>query len=134
MQIVIKRMVFTEKATIGEMFIDSAVSRECFTLEDMVRTGPKVPGKTAIPAGTYRVVIDMSTRFGREMPHVLDVPGFSGIRIHAGNRPEDTEGCIILGQGKGRDAVNDSKAAVLIFTDKLRKALAAGEAVTLAIG
>ena len=57
----------------------------------------KLPGKMAIPGGRYRLVIDWSNRFGRMMPHVLDVPQFTGIRIHSGNRREDTEGCPITG-------------------------------------
>ena len=83
--------------TIGALSVDGVFV--CFTLEDQVRTaGVKVPGQTAIPAGIYRLVITPSERFKEDLSLLLDVPGFEGIRIHAGNTREDTEGCILVGQ------------------------------------
>src|SRR5207302_8902491 len=83
------RKIFTDKSTIGALYIDNHF--ECFTLEDTVReTGIKIPGRTAIPYGSYEVIIDHSKRFTGNMPHVLNVPGFEGIRIHSGNTSGDT--------------------------------------------
>lgn len=124
MRLILQRKWASEASTIGELSIDGVY--ECFTLEDVVRpAGVKIPGKTAIPAGTYKVVVDMSTRFKKLMPHVLDVPGFEGIRIHAGNKAEDTEGCPLVGRTKGKDFVGESKLAFEAFFPKLQ---AAGEA------
>jgi hypothetical protein len=59
------------------------------------------PGKSCIPAGTYGLRLSRSQRFGRLLPELLDVPGRSMIRIHAGNGPGDTEGCILVGPERG---------------------------------
>ena len=109
----IERKIFLPDRTIGWMkiaheYLDTDLktwrSREydpqghfvCYTMEPAVCTGPKVPGKTAIPAGTYQCVITHSKRFQRPLPLILNVPGFEGVRIHGGNRPEDTQGCILV--------------------------------------
>lgn len=106
MKIEVVRKTYTDVSTIGEMIIDGKF--QCYTLEDTVRTGPKIAGKTAIPQGTYKLIIDMSNRFQRLMPHILDVPGFEGIRIHSGNTDADTEGCILVGTSKGVNRINQS--------------------------
>jgi hypothetical protein len=122
MELIINRRVFTGDSTIGEFLVDGQFF--CYVLEDIVReSGVKIAGKTAIPEGRYRVIIDQSARFGRAMPHILDVPGFEGIRIHAGNTAKDTEGCPLLGFVKGVDFVGQSKLAFNEFFDKLYMAL-----------
>jgi hypothetical protein len=81
-------------ATPGMLYLDSKLF--CYTLEDVSRP-VKVYGKTAIPKGKYVVKLTMSNRFKKVMPLLLGVPNFEGIRIHAGNTSEDTEGCILVG-------------------------------------
>jgi len=136
MKIVVKRTDYLETMTIGELSIDGRFF--CYSLEDKCRENPKtdapfevayekVQGSTAIPVGTYEVIIDMSMRFGREMPRLLDVPGFRGIRIHAGNNPTHTEGCILVGMskiGKGKDlsGIGMSKIAFNKLFDKIEVA------------
>ena len=131
MKIVIKREPH-DKCTFGELFIDGQY--ECFSLEDPVRDGPKIPGNTAIPAGTYKVTIDHSNRFNCLMPHILDVPGFEGIRIHAGNTEADTEGCILVGQLRGSNSILSSRAAFQPLFRKLLRAFDHKEEIILEIG
>ena len=120
MLIEVKRFEFKDTHTVGKLYING--SYECFTLEDAVRNGTKVIGKTAIPIGTYKVIIDASTRFKQDMPHILDVPDFTGVRIHAGNTSADTDGCILLGSTwAGKDFIGNSKIAYKKFFDKLKE-------------
>jgi hypothetical protein len=127
MEIIVNRHTFTDKSTIGDFMVDG--ERFCYSLEDMVREpGVKVAGQTAIPEGKYRVIIDQSARFNRAMPHILDVENFEGVRIHNGNRPEDTEGCILLGFTKDTDFVGQSVSAFNKFFDLLYLALRDQEA------
>jgi Family of unknown function (DUF5675) len=138
MEIVLQREASTRNCTPGTLSINGAF--ECFTLEDVVREVAgqpvalwKVDSKTAIPVGTYQVTIDFSNRFERQMPHVLSVPGFDGIRIHSGNTAADTEGCILLGKQRALDDVMQSRDAFAAFFPKLQAAISAGERVTLTV-
>lgn len=118
MNIFTVRKWLTDKSTISELSIES--SFECYTLEDRVRaTGVKIQNLTAIPEGQYKLVIDFSSRFKRYMPHLLNVPLFSGIRIHSGNIAENTEGCLLVGQQKGIDQVLTSRVAFASFFEKI---------------
>jgi hypothetical protein len=127
----LKRKWFTDKSTVGELWVDNVW--QCFTLEDCWHTGPKIPGKTAIPYGTYSIIIDYSNRFKRLMPHILDVPDFAGIRIHSGNTAEDTEGCILVGLYRVEDRVGDSRKAFALLYPLIKNALAALQPVTITI-
>lgn len=133
MELRVNRFRKTEKATIGRLFIDGVA--ECYTLEDCLRKdGTKIDGETAIPSGTYNVIIDASTRFKRDMPHIMDVPNFTGVRIHSGNTDADTEGCILLGTAiKDDDYITGSKDAFNAFYTKLKMALEAGESAEIYI-
>lgn len=84
MELLVQRIAKKSDYTVGRLFVDGKYL--CDVLEDKVREpGVKVPGETAIPAGRYRVIVAMSPKFKRELPRLLDVPGFEGILIHAGN-------------------------------------------------
>lgn len=121
MDIKLFRTEFSSRSTIGELFVDDRF--ECFTLEDVVRP-VKIKGETAIPAGTYEVVISFSQRFKRPLPLLLKVPNFEGIRIHPGNTDADTDGCVLVGTSKRRDAVANSRVAFKALFDKLVRASA----------
>ncbi|MCI1005197.1 DUF5675 family protein [Herbaspirillum sp. C7C8] len=119
MKLLLQREPSTKKSTAGKLFIDGQF--ECYTLEDVVRArGVKVYGQTAIPAGTYQVLLTQSPRFKRVLPLLLNVPGFEGIRIHPGNKAEDTDGCILVGDAPAPDWLGQSKVAFDRLFTKLR--------------
>ena len=89
----------------------------------------KIIGKTAIPTGRYRILITRSRRFGRWLPLLLNVKGFEGIRIHAGNKPEDTRGCILLGFNRRKGYVLDSTQCVQQLMRRMTEAMEKGERV-----
>ncbi len=136
MKITVTRNRFTDISTIGDMEIDGEF--ECVVLEDKDRRledgGEKIKGSTAISRGIYKVTIDKSVRFGKFMPHIIDVPGFEGIRIHSGNSAADTSGCLLTGMDiAGPDAVSRSRMAYEAFFKKLQVAIDEDEEVTIEI-
>jgi hypothetical protein len=130
MKLLLKRFSHSDKSTIGKLFLDGAFF--CHTLEDVTRP-EKVYGETAIPEGVYKVKITYSPRFKRDLPLLLNVPKFEGIRIHAGNTAKDTEGCILVGDLAGQDIVWQSRAAFNRLFDKLKAAQGAGEEITIEV-
>jgi len=101
----VQRQWLTESSTGGQLSIDGRF--QCFTLEPPVRAVKPY----CIPAGTYRVLLLESPRFGFVTPHVLNVPEFTEIEIHPGNYPRDTHGCCLVGNTHTPDFVGYSKAA-----------------------
>jgi hypothetical protein len=126
MQITVKRLHKTDTSTIGELLIDGLF--QCYTLEDTERP-VKIKGETAIPKGTYKVIINESNRFKRLLPLLIDVPNFEGVRIHSGNSNHDTEGCILVGQSRNKNYIGQSRKAF----DKLFKKMQAAKNITLTI-
>lgn len=109
-------------ATLGALYVNGVW--RCWTLEDPIRERPgepveawKRPGDTAIPAGRYAVKTTYSPKFDRMLPEVLSVPGFSGIRIHAGNRAIDTEGCVLVGFVRANAVIQQSRPAVEVVIE-----------------
>lgn len=120
MKITLTRRPSVNGWTLGDLAIDGV--HQSWTCEDVVREGAKVYGDTAIPAGRYRVVVTYSNRFQRDLPLLVDVPGFTGIRIHSGNTAKDTQGCIMPGLAYGVGGVVQSRAAFDNLFDRIKAA------------
>lgn len=118
MRIELVRIAFKSTYTIGKLYVDDTYF--CDVLEDVDRgldssmseseiLEKKVKGQTAIPTGHYVINITYSPKYKRMMPLLLNVKGFSGIRIHSGNTSKDTEGCLIVGKNKKVGMVLESR-------------------------
>lgn len=99
--------------TLEDPYMLGNVSAGVYTPVQWPYTGIKIPGVTAIPEGRYRVRLSMSTRFREVLPALEDVPQFTGIRVHALNWQEGTEGCIGVGLSTdGMRSIFESQKAV----------------------
>ena len=147
MELVLTRIAKRKTYTIGRLAIIKEVSEEyktykeeeyfCDTLEptwrDYAHGGRKIKGCSAIPEGRYAVVISFSPKMQKWLPILLGVPMFSGIRIHAGNTSNDTEGCILVGQNLKKGMVLNSNIWLKRLKDKIVEAKDKGEAVWITI-
>ena len=123
------------KHNFGQLWVDGMYFGE--TLEDKDRyleAGEvKVDGDTAIPRGRYPVTLSMSQRFGRVMPEIQDVPGFTGVRIHGGNTEKDTAGCPLLGSVRTKDGVANCAGINERLIERIQAALDRGEDIRLEV-
>ena len=141
-ELLLQRRYLRDTYTIGKLSVDGEAY--CDVLEDKVRDynkdgdlldegEQKVYGETAIPYGRYRVVVDYSQRFKRELPRLLSVPHFEGIRIHSGNKAGDTSGCILIGENKVKGGLINSRAYERELTAYLKMWQKKGEEIWITI-
>ena len=151
MELLLTRIAKKKTYTIGRLCILEEVIDEystgtaeryfCDTLEptwrDYANGAYKVKGRSAIPEGRYAVVISYSPKFKQWLPILLGGPEFNrkwqGIRIHAGNCSEDTEGCILVGKNKLVGQVVDSRIWLHRLKQKIVEAKDRGEPVWITI-
>ena len=129
------RKFFNENYTIGKLMIDG--ERFCDTLEDRVRDlkdydhdgkfDNKVYGQTAIPCGTYQVIVSYSPKFDKRLPELLSVPGFTNIRIHSLTNAKQTDGCIGIGENKQKGRLQNGPYYQNILVDRIDEAINNGE-------
>lgn len=142
MYIELKRIAKKPTYTIGKFYINGVYF--CDTIEDKDRgltndmteaeiKRKKVYGETAIPIGRYTVDWTMSAKYGKMMPEVKKVKGFSGIRIHSGNTAKDSLGCILLGKNTEVGKVTSSRVWTNKFYEQMKSAIERGEGITLDI-
>lgn len=124
MELLLKRIARNPKYTIGKLYVDGVYFAD--TLEDTDRD-IKIKGETCIPEGTYKIAWTLSKRFGKPMPLLLDVPNFAGIRIHSGNTPEDTEGCILIGKNTIKGQITQSREYTKRLYELIQEALEMNE-------
>lgn len=111
MKLTLQRYLFTEDYTMGLLFIDGVYF--CDTIEDKYRgqdlKKTKVMHETCIPYGVYDVKITYSPKYKKNMPQILDVPYFTGVRIYAGNKATDISGCVCVGVKSDNGEVAQSR-------------------------
>ena len=148
MKLELKRIFRGPKYTIGKLYVDNQYI--CDTLEDTDRglkqtdslssiQKKKVYGQTAIPIGTYGITLNViSPKFkdrswakfcNGKLPRLLNVPGYDGVLIHVGNKPEDTLGCILVGYNKIKGQLINSTEAF----KKLYSILSKSSTITIVI-
>lgn len=103
------RDIRTEKAILGSLYLNGQMV--CYTLENAAK---------AIPCGEYTVQNSKSPKFKRELPLISNstVKASRGIRIHRGNTANDSQGCVLVGMGRGaeKSSVTESASAETMVT------------------
>lgn len=145
MNIELHRKFFKETYTIGRVFIDGIYF--CDSLEDKVRDlkdinhdgdfddpgEGKIYGQTAIPCGKYKVGLYWWKKHQRFVPILKSVSGFTGILIHSGATPKDTEGCILVGQNKEKGRLTNSPYYATTITQKVKEAIDKKETIFITV-
>lgn len=143
MKMLLERFRSFGPATFGKLYVDGV--QVCYVLEDQIREQANTPvsdwkvhGKTAIPStefngAPYRITLENSPRFGPDTMTVNNVVGFAGVRIHAGNSPEDTEGCPLLGMDLTPTGIANSRKAVDIVKRLIKDAIDRGDVVMMTV-
>ena len=87
------------------------------------------PANPIVDDGTYLLTLTHSPRFSGKYPynglHSSQVPlingvfGHTGVRIHVGNYPSDTDGCLLIGSSCSHAFVKDSSKAYSILLKRM---------------
>ena len=141
MKLISTRDVFLPGATLATLMIDGEPFG--FVCEDFDRglnstdslehiRAVKIPGETAIPAGTYRVGLRNSPKHGPNTLYLQDVPGSEYIDIHAGNTAAHTKGCQLVGERRDVRAgtISESRACLARLRNRVVPAVQRGDVVT----
>jgi hypothetical protein len=121
MTLTLRRLSHSKHGTFGVLLVNG--EKPVYTLEET---------ELEIPPGTYPIELTFSPRFHRQLP-LLIVPHRSAIRIHAGNWPRDSSGCILVGTRKGNDMILGSLDALDPLIQQIHSALDAGDSVIIVV-
>lgn len=128
MKLKVIREIKTDISTIGSLYLNGEFF--CYTLEDKDRglkqsdsllfiNAKKIFGLTAIPSGTYKLIVNQSPKFKRMLPRILDIKGFDGVLMHRGNTSDHSLGCILVGYKKGENSIFESTKAETDLINRL---------------
>ena len=155
MKIKVQRTARKKDYTVGKVYIDDKYF--CDSLEDTDRgatqvmpftsrggnkgywsTGDggiieKIPGKTAIPTGLYKVCSYWWPKFGCYVPMLLRVGGFIGILMHNGMTADHSEGCILLGKNNLVGRLDGSRLYMDALAARVLACEKKGEDITIEI-
>lgn len=141
MKFTLQRYESNDRRTFGKLLAEDG-HKLCYVLEDALRevggqpvSQWKIKGQTAIPSGEYKITLENSPRFGMETLTVNQVPGFDGVRMHAGNTELDTEGCPLLGMAVNQFGIvgGTSRPAVALIRDLVRDTISNGGSVSMRV-
>lgn len=153
MELVVDRKWKKQSYTISNLYINGEWFCNCLEdadrgldnsmSEDMIRTLKK-PSITAIPRGTYDITLDVvSPKYSKvqfykdvcngKVPRLLNVKGFEGILIHAGNTDKDSAGCLLVGVNKVKGQVINSRETFKELYKLLKDKHDKGEKITIKI-
>lgn len=125
MEVRVSRFMFDKDFTMSRVYVDGDFF--CFGLEpydasittdtpiDTILELKKNKGKIAIPIGTYNLTYNWSNKYKKKLPLILDTPGFRGVRMHSGNRVEDTLACLLCGKFYKNGWLSDSRNTMAKF-------------------
>ena len=139
LRILVSRTPKIKGFTPGKVYINGDLF--CYSLEDEVREVEgqpveswKIAGQTAIPRGKYKVIMSHSNHFNRELPELLNVPGYTGVRIHSGNQADSTSGCVLVGQLPADNGwLGTSKPAEARIIERIKQAIESGQEVWITL-
>ena len=153
MELVVDRKWKKQSYTISNLTIDGKWF--CNVLEDADRgldssmsiakiRELKKPSITAIPKGTYEITLDVispkycTNSFYKQVcngkvPRLLNVKGFEGVLIHAGNTDKDSAGCLLVGINLERGKVLKSQETFRKLYKMLSEAKLRGEYIQITI-
>lgn len=129
MKLTLRRLYRKPEYSIGKLYIDGVYF--CDVVEDTDRglysymnigeiSKIKVKHETAIPYGIYKIRLSMSPKYKKILPEIMNVPGFSGVRIHSGNWASDSSGCLIVGKNTVKGGVTSSRVTMKALMKKLQ--------------